>query len=214
MNKLYNLFLMVGIQDLIIGSILIIYGILKILLSILVVTLNEKQRKHVPFLKHDLSVAGLMIDGILLIFGIYTILHGLAILELMPKRICDIVNSTNTIYTVYATIGFVMIFFFGLVVFTDVKIPKKPDEQLTYEIVGFGGGIGFFIALIGLMIYNCEKSLYSKELWFLISILVLLIGAFVLILIDAFRRKNLNKKKQSLRNEFITLAMLPLGTIS
>lgn len=205
-----------GIFDLIIGCILIAFGIFKMTVGLLAIILSNKTKKKFKLIRDDPTIAGLVFDLVLTVFGLYSVLHGLALIEALPKWLSIALASNPVVYTIYALFGIVMTCFFSLIVFTKLPISKTPIDILTYEVAGIGGGFCFFISLFGLMIYNTliENGWTMDETVLTLVLLIVACLAVIGVLIwDAIRRKKAqnNLATISLRTEFLTLAMIPLG---
>ena len=201
----------------IVGYILLIYGILKVAFCIILLALPEKYRGNSAFFKRDPTAAGTILDIVLFLFGVYTILHGSAMIRKSRHTHIDLIEHIYTIIALYGSLGIFMIVFYTLVVYTNAPISKDKTEMSKYELVGIGGGIGFLTALFAMLLWNAGRgymfgSMVAFDgdtiLWSLLFGLGLV--AFACLCKNVLKKEGITSK----RKEIVTLTMLPLGTIN
>lgn len=207
-------------RTLLAGYALVVYGIVKITLCLIVLFIPHSRREKVPFLKWlspDATLSGHVIEVILFVFGCYTLLHGLSLLEHIGPSYARYIDHVNALIAVYGGLGIFMIVFFSLVAYTDIPIPKDKKETPTYEIVGIGGGIMFLVSLCAILLYGIfyHPRWMGSVRWphdiqaYVIASGVMLV-ALAFVVIHAMR----NKVDKNIRDEVVTLMMLPLGTVN
>ncbi len=185
------------------GLLLLIYGVVKITLAILSFSLSEKAKRSVAtipivgwILNTDNTISGRLIDVVLAVFGVFTIIHSLHLFRLkgLPSWIHFLAESEEFNYNVHLLIGTVLFFFYILVAYMDIGIPKSDDATLTYKIGGVAGGLAFWIAVPIMYLYytysnkDVRRSLYRlftihriKATLAVLSFVVLLIGIIAVI---------------------------------
>lgn len=198
------------VYRIVIGVLLIMYGIFKICLAM--ATLFLPKEHHVPFgflLKDDHTLAGIMLDIVLLLFGIYTIAHGLALLELIYTSVGDHLNSREFNKVVYALFGVFLLVFYTIVTTTH-WIKKDPTQDMTYRLVGIGGGLLFLLGAVGI---NAWDAAYAGQPGLHMWIAAALVLLFAFIALTVFALRTRKRSDRSLRGEIVSLAMIPLGTV-
>lgn len=139
---------------------LIIYGIIKILLSLcelllpvnILTKLEENPMLH-NFIKSDETAAGLMISIVLFFFGIFTLFDGLNALGYLPTWLGLIFDDQMTYYWVYAIFGCFLVTFYSLVMHTSIPISKNIHNLGSYQSLGILGGYLFLIWIPIMYIY-------------------------------------------------------------
>jgi len=138
----------------ILGTIFILFGILKLSLVIAVTWFIppaiEKQLSTLPvvntIISGDTTLAGKMIDYLVLAFALFTMVHGLAIMDILPSGLKYIIESKVTQYSVYTSLGLLCLIFYCLVLYTQVPIDKDPTHYGNYRVYGFLSGLSFLVA--------------------------------------------------------------------
>lgn len=128
----------------IIGSLLILYGIAKVGFSVVELTPNHES---------DKTFAGRFLLVTLLAFGIYSLLHGIGMV-LHETTFGKFVHSTSTLGVVYMVFGMTLIELYALVAYTDLPISKDPAKLGKYKLIGIGGGILFLMSLVGKLLWD------------------------------------------------------------
>lgn len=126
-------------RELLVGIWFLIYGVLKIVVSILALTLpsaTQLRLKHTPlglFITGDKTSAGTAFDIALLFYACYSILHGLNLMGFVIPIATAMFRSLVFKATVYIVVGAFLIIYYGLVLYSNVAISKEPTEYHTYE---------------------------------------------------------------------------------
>jgi len=197
--------------------ILVLYGLFKLVLGILALTLTLEYREKLQsiiiikdFITLDLTAAGRFIDFTIIIFALYSIIRGLVIAKtLKAKSLKYIITNPRYIYILYGVLGLVLLLFYSMIVYTNwndiLGISKKDERINTYKLSGIGSGIVFLITMIAIYFLNTHKKLKIKEVLFLIVVMTILVMTLIEI-IAATLLVDAEKK-----NEIITMVMIPLG---
>lgn len=136
-------------QSVFLAILYIIYGVIKIGVGISIMILPISIIQQIPILKtlakeaEDKTIAGRVYEYVLLVFGIYTILHGFSILHYLSKGLEDLYEEKWFHYIVFITLGLILTIFYGLIIYTDIPIPKNKDYIPSYRLFGLYGGIIF-----------------------------------------------------------------------
>lgn len=158
----------------IIGVILILYGIFKIIFSYH--ELRDEKRKEDTF-------ADLFLIILLLIFGIYSLIHGIAMI-IHNTAFGKAIDNINTFAILYIIFGILMIELYAIIVYTKIPIPKNENKMEKYKLVGIGGGILFFLALIIKLIWykytNKDSGYWNFNIYVLLYWMILCSFVFVL----------------------------------
>lgn len=149
------------IEDLIIGFILLFYGIIKLLLGIIIVFIPTESREifhKIPYLHSligtDATMAGKLASFFIGIFGIYTILHAMAKFGYLSKSIDELINSKVFVFAFYGLIGLIlMIFYYIVIMLPDIPISKDPKHVRRYIIEGLCAGLAFFVTVPIMILY-------------------------------------------------------------
>ncbi len=209
-------------KEILIGIILIIYGLLKLFIGLITIMTSENFknyiRKYNPFVKivipYDETFAAKMIEFTFIIFGLYTLLHGLDKFHIISKTIQLFIDSRKTTYLLYGLIGIFLTIFYSLVVYTDIPIEKNINELDRYKIVGIITGLSFLIMLPILLIFhkiidNGFLSIFTHTRSNLCFILICIIIYFMYLIL-----KNTNTKKNyTMTTDIISLSIIPLNTL-
>ena len=134
------------------GFVYIIYGLIKVILGVALFNVpKDVLFKKFPYIKNftspeeDTTIAGQLYEYVLLVFGLFTIFNGMSLLRLLPKLLISFFEYKWTEYTVFAILGLVSVIFYSLVLFTNVNIPKRKDQEAYYKMYGLGGGALFLM---------------------------------------------------------------------
>jgi hypothetical protein len=104
-----------------------------------------------PYIKNftspeeDTTISGRLYEYVLLVFGLFTFFNGMSLLRLLPEFLISFFEYSWTEYTVFTILGLVSVIFYSLVLFTNVNIPKREDQQAYYKMYGLGGGALFLM---------------------------------------------------------------------
>ncbi len=205
-------------KNLIIGLILIFYGLFKLSIGLTTLLSTEYFKNYIrSFNKHikliiskDETISGKMIEITFIIFGVYSLLHGLDKLNLINKKIKDLIDSRKTIYLLYGLIGIFLTFFYSLVVYTDLPINKNKNEINRYKLIGIISGLSFLIMLpIILIVHEIidKRFIYSH----LSLISLILIFVIVYLMIETLKDTQ-TKKNNNIKTDLISISMIPLNT--
>lgn len=197
------------IDKIIIGYIIICYGLLKSILCLAELFIPSKYSKYIPFITTDDSFAGKFLVIIFLIFGFYSILHGLYVSEFISNNLSNIFDTYFITYVLYTLFGIILIIFYVLVVFTNINISKDMSHIITYKIGGIGSGILFFISICIIKLY--DNIIYHKIQLFdfnniLLFTIILCLGFLLLFII-------IKSLKQYKHNKIIHPTVLSLQII-
>lgn len=152
----------------IIGLAYIAYALIKIAVGISVYVLSPEQIKEYPIINifakesEDKTLAGRFYEYMFLIFGVYSLFEGLSILEQLPKQVAHFFESKYTQYSVFSFIGISLVFFYSLVLYTDIPISKKQIHYEHYKILGLYYGISFLIMPIIWELTSFFMPLFNK----------------------------------------------------
>lgn len=195
-----------------IGIIFIVYSIFKITMGGLACVINQDMREKLSklpvfkyFVLEDYTISGKVFDFVLMLFGIYTLLHGLNLLNLLPKKLENILLNTTVLIIINAVFGLFLTGYFYLVLFTNVPISKNMNYADKYIIPGFISGLAYLISLILIFIfrYYQNKTTWNSVLMTLYIItIIILIEIFIYILVTVKKINNVHD-----------LIMIPLNTI-
>jgi hypothetical protein len=192
--------------------ILILYGVIKIVIGTFAVFSKGKVRQTVRNTKvlqyavsDDETLAGKAFDIALMVFGMYTILHGLHLLHAIPGHIGEFILSRNVVLTLHMVIGFCLLVFYSLVIYTDVNIAKQKSHINRYKIEGIVSGLMFLIVVPILLAYYIVQDHGIIGAWqhspFLLSLYVVIaIGILIITIytfLKAFMAENKEKKASS-----------------
>lgn len=145
------------------GTLLLIYGVVKITFAVLAFTLNDKAKARVAgipvigwILNTDDTLSGRLIDVVLAVFGLFSILHSLYLFRLkhLPVLLHKMVESEEINYDVHLIIGTILFFYYILVSYFDIGIPREESEILMYKIGGVAGGLSFYLSVPIIYLYN------------------------------------------------------------
>lgn len=135
-----------------VGSILVLYGLLKISLFVFISVIPPHVAKQLSkinviniFVTGDTTFAGHFLEYVLLAYGVFGVVHGLAIMDAFSRRANDVLGSKEVNYGVLIVIGAVMTLFYALVLYTSVPIHKDPAFKSQYLLYGLGGGLSFIL---------------------------------------------------------------------
>ena len=196
----------------IIGTILLLFGIVKITIGFLNMfpprNLNPKLKK---LLSNDNTPAGQVMEFVLLLFGVYTLIHGLSMFGLLGHSFEQVISHPLSALIIVGGLALTLIVFYGMVVFTNLKIRKLegPAENIRYELLGLGGGL---FMLIGLLTRLMVGSLLKGDpIWYPLFGIVFILCIFGLLLYDVFKNKKANIK--DVKGDIINIITLPIGSL-
>lgn len=185
MNKFFSI---------LVGILLFLYGIIKITVTILAFSLSYETKAKIEtvpvinfFINNDNTISGRLIDVILALFGVYTIIHSLQLFHILPKHswLYYISSSEKVHFTINVILGFILFYFYFLVCYTPVPIPKTQADMFSYKLGGVAGGIGFFLSVPIMYIYfrygdpHVKRSLHNLFKYYRIEIIASLIFATI-----------------------------------
>jgi hypothetical protein len=171
----------------ILGIVYIIYGLIKVLLGVALFNVpKDVLFEKFPYIRNftspqeDTTISGQLYEYVLLVFGLFTFFNGMSLLRLLPEFLISFFEYKWTEYTVFTILGLVSLIFYSLVLFTNVNIPKRKDQEAYYKMYGLGGGVMFLITpfvLEGISraspaFYNL--SMEAKSMTVLTTILVIM----------------------------------------
>jgi hypothetical protein len=149
--------------ELLIGWSLLLFGVVKICLSMLSFSLPASALAALAhnallsnFFPPDKTLAGLSFDGALAVFGVYSIVHGTCLLRAsgMPAVACEVVADWRARFVLFAALGTFLFVVYYLAVFTDVPMSKMPENRDTYAKTGFLLALTFIASAICELIFR------------------------------------------------------------
>lgn len=204
----------------IIGLIVLIYGLIKVGISILKVLPKEYDDKF-KYIKHDRTTAGYVLDGLLFIFGIYAILHGLRLMDHLHPSHTEILKNIHITVAIYTLVGLFMLVFYSIILYTNIPITKDEQQRTTYELLGLGGGFTFLLSVCVLLAWhiyheNIKVSMISKSngVLFLMAMTFILLYANGVFVYRHLQRVHKQYTKENLRSIAVDLLMMPLASVS
>lgn len=167
---------------LIIGILLILYGLFKIGFSIFELRPDQKEKQ---------TFADTFLIILLLLFGIYSLLHGIGMI-IRDTAFGKTINNLNVFAIVYTIFGIAMIELYILIVYTKLPIPKDENKMTKYKLVGIGGGILFLIILLLKLLWykftNKEIDGYwNFNIYIILYWFIFLTVIFTIIFIKSYR---------------------------
>jgi hypothetical protein len=136
----------------ILGIILIVYGVVKFVLcsiELFFPMLNVKNDFLSHFVSKDRTFAGKFIYIVLFLFAIFSILKGLSWV--------GAIRNLNFSFYFYIFMnlffGIMLVVFYYLVAYTNAPIDKIVEEKQTYVGLGLCGGLTFLLTIPLIMIY-------------------------------------------------------------
>jgi hypothetical protein len=188
---------------------LLVYGVIKFILGLLALTLPVPYREKLQdvavvsdFITMDITAAGKAIDIAILIFSSYAILK--SVFNLLKKK--TVIQSPNTVYVLYGTLGTFLLLFYLLVISTDF-ISKDKEETGTYQLSGIGSGLCFLITSIIIYLWHYHSILRSIHIATLSILTVVFVTSLIYVIylnVDRITKK---------RNEIVTVMMMPFGAL-
>jgi hypothetical protein len=148
----------------ILAIVLIIYGTFKILYGIydnlLTKAQREKNREN-KWLKYvtppDHTISSKMVSISLFFFGIYTLIHGLDILNVFSSETHEWLESyllgRVPLFIQFSIYSIVITGFYALVLYTNLPIPKDPENTFFYIVGGLCLGLSFVVSLPLMILY-------------------------------------------------------------
>lgn len=208
-----------GYKTLALGIILLLYGIFKVTVAIITMSLTKKNKPYIerhPILnkviKLDTTIAGKAIQISVLVFSLFTLLRGLDHLRALPSpRLKALMDHHRTTYVLYGFMGiFLTAFYAAIVLSTDARslIDSDPKEIHTYRLVGIGSGLLFLLIMASLFLYHhyighSRMSITTVATTMVFISIVLTLIAAVLI--------NSASRLAAARQEIVTMLMIPLA---
>ena len=211
--------------EIIIGCMLLIYGIVKLVIGSIVCFFPTEWKKTMRsvdgigfFISNDDTIAGKAFDIALMTFGIYTIIHGLDMLHILHISISDAILNRTFLYLMNAILGIYLLVFYSLVIFTNVNIPKKKDHKDRYMIEGLCSGLLFLITIPLLIIfYSIHDNGFTNANWTLIGGMIVC-SIFIMVLVLYIVKKALTQKHKPTTTQEIlevsSLLLIPLASTS
>jgi hypothetical protein len=134
------------------GIVFILYGILKLIAFFALVFVPPQMQDKLATISGlnllftgDRTVAGRVVEWVLVVFAVFSIVHGMALLSAFPRSVDAFIESHVFQYTFYTLCGIVLVIFYTLVLYTDLPIPKTPDNRNIYWTYGYLFGGSFII---------------------------------------------------------------------
>jgi hypothetical protein len=197
------------------GTILLIYGSIKLTIGIIALILTNRAINNAQnnallkdFISKDLTVAGKVFEYTIIIFAIYTIITGVYLLDIIKnKQFNQLMHNKLITYILYISMGLFLILFYYIVLYTSIDIQKDPKQMATYKLFGLGSGLMFILMFVIIYSFFHYKK-FTLIHYIAISIIILGISiAFYNII------KNSITLIQSKKNEILTLIMIPIGSL-
>ncbi len=150
-----------------IGSLLLLYGIIKVTMVVLSFSLTIEVKEKIAqlpvvgwFINNDDSASGRVIDCVLLAFALYCILRSFKHFDQSSKQhqinhsdFRQLIYSEDLAYNVNLLIGFILVDYYVLASYTNVPLPKDENYLLTYKIGGVAGGLAFLLGVPLMYLY-------------------------------------------------------------
>ena len=179
-----------------VGVLYLLYGIVKIILTIIALTVPYEKLSTWPLLsimaKNDHTISAQMYEYIFAAFAGFTILYGLTMLYILRGPIARVIEYKYTELLYMLVLGAFLVIFYCLVLYTNVNIPKIRENYPMYELFGLGGGLSFIVIPLiweGIIKFTPifkGMSSYTKSIVVLLS--VILIAGAVLVLLAFLKR--------------------------
>jgi hypothetical protein len=124
----------------------LVVGIAKVASALSFILIPDTMAK-IPLLNklvkssEDHTIAGKLYEYVYLAIGVYAVIAALALYHLFPPSVSTILQNKFTEYTLFVLLGLLLIVFYGLVIYTDVPIPKNKDNYKFYNFWGVLGGV-------------------------------------------------------------------------
>lgn len=197
----------------VIGTVLLLYGSIKLIIGVIGLTFNKRQReaaqKHKvigDLVPKDASTAAKALDLSIIVFAVYSIFRGVYLLKMFDHQsFKTMMEARHVAYLLYGVMGAFLVVFYYLVVYTSTKIDKDPHEASTYKLVGIGTGMFFLTVLAGMYTVHNYKSFGPAQYVAMGLCFVALISGMGYIV-----KENIDKIKQR-KHEIFTMLMIPLG---
>jgi hypothetical protein len=216
------------LSDIIIGILLIVYGVTKLTIGTVSIATSEtsKTNFHVVFRKimgTDSTFAAKVLEFVLVLFGIYSLLHGLDRFNVFPENFHSRLHARKTTHSVNASIGLILTIFYSLVVYTNLPIQKNNSEMSRYKHIGIITGLSFLIMVPLTLIYHAYvdhgfKFLLRDQVCILSAVCIaIIIHLCYLITTNNTPNNTANpnpKKNQSATKvgDYASLLMIPFNT--
>lgn len=196
---------------------LVVYGLLKLIMGILALTLPVKYREGVQhikvvrdFITMDVTTAGKFIDISIIMFATYSVIKGLVIVKAVKHRsLKTFVFDPKYTYLLYGVLGIVLLLFYIMIVYSNwneiIGISKDNNRTYTYKLSGIGSGLVFLLTVLFIYIFNAYKRIKTRDILLLSFVMTVLVMALGYILATTVLQHTEKK------NELITLAMIPIG---
>ena len=193
-----------------VGFIYLTYGIVKIILGMMLINVPYEYLLQIPIINlllpniDDNTLAGSFFEYMLVLFSIYTIFVGLALLDVFPNKFRLFLENKKTEYAVFIIIGALLLIFYSLVLYTNLPISKKTDDESMYNY-GFYGYFGSFSFIIMVAVFELMywaepsfRSLSFERRALIISGLsiIFIIGTAIVIKYFKIRKENVLKEKR------------------
>lgn len=199
----------------VLGFVLLLYGSIKLIVGVIGLTFNKKQREELQkykiigdFVPKDSSIAAKVLDFSIVIFAIYSIFRGIYLLRIYDHdSFKTTMESRQLAYILYGFMGAFLIIFYYIVVYTSNNIEKDPDETATYKLIGIGTGIFFLIILTCMYVVHNYKTLGVIQYVAVCLSMIALISGMTYIV-----NENIDRVKQR-KNEIVTILMIPLAAV-
>ena len=200
----YNAYLFIA------GILLIIFGIIKLIVSAINIILTKNNSKYFDniyiinnFVIHDYSVAGKIFSVVILLFSIYTLIKGLFLINFLKnEKLIYFISNETYIDMIYLILGIFLILFYSFIIYTPSLsnniINKDENYNETYKIVGIGTGLLFIITLLCRYIY-----------FYYTNIIILILSIIILVALSYYYYYILlNNNSEYLYNHLTTTVMI------
>lgn len=197
----------------VLGTVLLLYGSIKLIIGVVGLTFNKKQREAAQ--KHriirdlvpkDASTAAKALDLSIIVFAVYSIFRGVYLLRIFDHQsFRTMMEARHLAYVLYGVMGAFLVVFYYIVVYTSANIDKDPGEASTYKLIGLGTGIFFLIVLAGMYtVHNYKRFGAVQYVAVGLSLVALVSGMGYIV------KENIDRLKQR-KHEIVTLLMIPLA---
>lgn len=213
------------------GYVFLIYGLVKFLICYLEIVLTYQQKTHLSkkfslfrhILTTDVSTAGRTLGVIYIVFAVITILKSIERIHsgIIHRDVVDIINERLFVYLIYIILGFLLVFIYSIVIYTNMHIDKNVHYERRYKIMGVCGGLTFIASVPMIYLfhkisdYGVVKAININIFMsiFLVMISLLLVSVLIYIGYSIIRDDKKCAEKSVSLYEILTLFVIPTNII-
>lgn len=214
------------------GLLTLIYGVFKLFVCFLELTLSKEQKhilfQQMPFLQRfvtlDVSTAGKTLSLVYVVFALITILKATERIWTgsIHKDVNIIINERLFIYMMYGLIGVFLFGMYYMVVYTNINIDKDTAFTRRYKLLGVSGGLVFIASVPILLLlhhildHGIQKA-FKQHLLTTSLILACCILTIWFVVIYAYKAFSNDEKNHHNCNitwqEILTLLIIPTNIL-